>query len=1072
MLFHISHFTFHISKIFVLLTLFSSVAIAQDNSAVLRSKLDRVFARIDKSQISTGILEDAGFGWLPLTKLKDTMSIDNTTFRMAYESLYSARISGTQTLTPLEIFNERFLPITPQTLLGKDSVGDNIANNPNIIEVAVINYNFNSLRPDALTANLMTATNGQLRDVAGRTQSPYQNHNAFLLTTNLHTAKPQAYTGDVSFLLRRSNYFSNTGKTILKIEADLGNGNWRTVEFDQSYSENYCCMGGRSFGWKTIKYRFTFTDNTVFISQTKVNIQEGTRAYARYAGWASRDVPIFDPTGTNQHSGGTMQIVYSQRNPTRADFPLFNRRLIKPLIVIEGFDASAIMPFLADGDYNVETFLNDIARTNRDIPAYDFSNQLDDIAGYDLVFLNFADGTDDIHRNAQLLQDVLRWVNANKIANAVGFREQNVVLGLSMGGLVGRYGLAEMEKKRRLGWLGNEHDTRLLLTHDSPHRGANVPLGVQALAAALRTNSLLSQLAPQVQQVYDLMDAPASRQMSIYRASHIGISSTGQPTFPANTFLDGAYRQMITFPAGQEAPYQFVATSNGAECGTRLFAPYTELARGSGTAHFLFSPFAAALFPVGLFDTDNKVSGECIVNALPNQQTRRISSFRLTYSYKILGLVPIDVNIYNYRANSLATHLPIDGMAGGTFAAGGRAPAGVLPFTASDELLWGFVNYNAFANVEDRFCFVPHYSALDIEGTAPSVALLNTAIHANESPKRSTARNFLPAVRNPAGGGAEFNQPHIQFTNRNARWLFSQMEDLTPQVVDCFSAICNPASIVLTSNKDIVCFGQEVVMTLSNLPTGATISWSISNNLLLFAVNGTSSVTFTPASATSRGWVTVTAVINSAECNNFIRTVTRRIWVGEPRTLGLQTRVEGCYMVITPVSSGATDFDWELSHPDIAIADYGTNSIAIHYADWVALNLTQITVTCRASNACNPNTPLETVETFSRPAFPLCPLRIGTPTKPVETIKTYPNPTAGTTYITLPEGSSAVQAISVRNSLGVEVLNLQQPTLNENKELALNLGSLPDGLYVVGLQQIDGSVQYVKVVVQKGGKAN
>ena len=56
----------------VLLCLLNFVSFAQDNTAQLRAKLDRVFARIDKSQIPTGILEDAGFGWLPLTKVKET----------------------------------------------------------------------------------------------------------------------------------------------------------------------------------------------------------------------------------------------------------------------------------------------------------------------------------------------------------------------------------------------------------------------------------------------------------------------------------------------------------------------------------------------------------------------------------------------------------------------------------------------------------------------------------------------------------------------------------------------------------------------------------------------------------------------------------------------------------------------------------------------------------------------------------------------------------------------------------------------------------------------------------------
>jgi hypothetical protein len=46
------------------LILFS--ASAQDNSAQLRTKLNKVFAKIDKSQIPFGILEESSFGWLHL----------------------------------------------------------------------------------------------------------------------------------------------------------------------------------------------------------------------------------------------------------------------------------------------------------------------------------------------------------------------------------------------------------------------------------------------------------------------------------------------------------------------------------------------------------------------------------------------------------------------------------------------------------------------------------------------------------------------------------------------------------------------------------------------------------------------------------------------------------------------------------------------------------------------------------------------------------------------------------------------------------------------------------------------
>ena len=73
---------------------------------------------------------------------------------------------------------------------------------------------------------------------------------------------------------------------------------------------------------------------------------------------------------------------------------------------------------------------------------------------------------------------MIKWVNTQKANNGSTF--QNVVLGQSMGGLVARYALKDMENK------GLNHDTRLYVSHDTPHLGANVPLSVQHSARHLR----------------------------------------------------------------------------------------------------------------------------------------------------------------------------------------------------------------------------------------------------------------------------------------------------------------------------------------------------------------------------------------------------------------------------------------------------------------------------------------------------------------------------------------------------------------------------------------------------------
>jgi len=50
--------------------------------------------------------------------------------------------------------------------------------------------------------------------------------------------------------------------------------------------------------------------------------------------------------------------------------------------------------------------------------------------GYDVIYLDFEDGTDYIEKNVLLIQDCIRQINELKVGNA-----SNVVIGVSIGGV-------------------------------------------------------------------------------------------------------------------------------------------------------------------------------------------------------------------------------------------------------------------------------------------------------------------------------------------------------------------------------------------------------------------------------------------------------------------------------------------------------------------------------------------------------------------------------------------------------------------------------------------------------------
>ena len=139
----------------------------------------------------------------------------------------------------------------------------------------------------------------------------------------------------------------------------------------------------------------------------------------------------------------------------------------KPLIVAEGFDSGLLGAENETGENSISTFLRQVDN----LSGFQLRNQMGD---HDIIYINFRNGRDDLKRNAYLVEDVINWVNAQKAA--AGSTLPNVVIGQSMGGVIARYALRDMEL------TGQTHQTNLFVSHDAPQQGANIPVGVQYFA--------------------------------------------------------------------------------------------------------------------------------------------------------------------------------------------------------------------------------------------------------------------------------------------------------------------------------------------------------------------------------------------------------------------------------------------------------------------------------------------------------------------------------------------------------------------------------------------------------------
>jgi hypothetical protein len=773
------------------------VCFAQNTTLNLRTKLDDVFSQLDKSQITTGILKEYGYGFVDLTAINPTQPMDLATWRFIYATLYSSRIRGLETLPQLKDTKDKIEGIVR---IGNTVLYEGVQYAP------VIHYQFNSLRPDAVSTNLLRVSNNRLQDVAGRTQSPYLSHSLFAVACPIKKVE-----GWLRFKIKEDLFFTNTGKTLSKKEIHFGESGsvFETIQWNTLIEHGF-----GSSGTKTITLRFTYTDGTVVSSKFEVKVS--SPAYqVRYS--MTNWYPIDLPAAQGRHSGGQLQIALSINNPTRNTA---NPRIMKPLIVVEGYDPSGIVPNLTNGEfYDIDDFIDAIPLS--------FEQQLDDIGSYDLIFLDFRDAVDDIIRNADLLKEAIRRINQEKVPNVNNgnVRENNVVMGLSMGGLVARYALADMEKQDRQGITNNKHETRLLITHDSPHKGANVPLGLQCMISSLASASFnifnavsirISDLIPELNDLQTLAQAPASQQMLIVRGEKTG-GGRSDFTFTRNNFLEGEYRTMVSFPNNAPPPYKIVATSNGSECGTNLLNPYSSLVNLNSSIDAIFLPYA-------LYGSAN-IQAILGVNALPSTgQISRIYAGAFLVNFRILG-ISISISLYRDDTNNPTGTAPYDTSGGGTY--------DLARFVGNDlsNNTWGVRYLSLFSlytrpYIAERFCFIPTPSALDVTDNY-GTATLTRAYFGGMLPKRSRFDNIV-TVPNIIGS-PRFNETHIQFTAYNSRWLFNEMENLNGANITNSAYICTPPQIEHVAGGSSICLGGGSTYRITPaLPTNGTIQWTAS----------------------------------------------------------------------------------------------------------------------------------------------------------------------------------------------------------------------------------------------------
>lgn len=497
------------------------------NNVEPSSIVDTIFGQLDPSFLSTGILINRSIPFLDLDLVQgdpgDT-TVDLEIFQQGYHQIYQAHVSN-PLIPSVEDLNTLASPL----------IADGI------VPIAILDFEYDQIKEDALDQELISLDEITLKDILPRNTSPYKTKSVFMAIPYKRLVPGVAKT----FRLDPSFYFTNTGRQISGLELSM-NGQSYTIGLGQSLtltpqSEHV-----------TVKLNYSNSPNSP--QSTYSSKYMGTTGN----GGAS-DAPqttLCDPDWIHPLDAhlGAAEDTYciGVYQGCKSDPNSFEIR--KPILLVEGFDPENGRYFTLtdeeEADQAYDKHLYYIAN------GYNFADKLR-AKGYDLLIFNNGDGTGDIESAAGRLEEAINWVNSYKST-----KEELIVIGASMGGLISRFALAHMEEE------GDNHFTKLLMTFDSPHRGAYLSLGLQHTYDYLFTvaEHLPFGLGNAVAKQRQTLDAKGTQQLLNYHYKY-SPGYTSQPSPDQHDFF--AKLHALNGGIGYPMKCRKIAVANGSSNATK-----------------------------------------------------------------------------------------------------------------------------------------------------------------------------------------------------------------------------------------------------------------------------------------------------------------------------------------------------------------------------------------------------------------------------------------------------------------------------------------------------------------------
>jgi hypothetical protein len=720
---------------------------------------------------------------------------------------------------------------------------------------------------------------------------------------------------------------------------------------------------------------------------------------------------------------------YSETNKNFSIQP----KIRKEIIILDGFDPGDVRKIYQGSiDYNAPDkslyelmFYKDETGVERNLVEKLRAAPY----GFDVTLVNFPKGADYIERNAMAVVSLLQRENAKLSSN--GSTEKIAIIGPSMGGLVSRYALAYMEKNNI------NHNTRLWVSFDSPHLGANIPIAAQE---NLYFFGYTGQQDKAKVKFDENFRSPAARQMLVEQldGKHENapyLTSLWGTANPNGQNNNTPFRQQFQSNLNANG----LSGSNGYPQNLRKIALINGTTNGAKTNNSGNKFLELAAFKIikygQIFGTP--IQTKLKVVTINDSFLQNTGGYGQTFSGKVtipafLSITVIDGATSRSNANPRGT---MDIVQGGTF-----DTQGIIKDEFTLELN-SQVDSQEWRTYLPNHAFIPSVSALAFKN--PNFDW-STALNRNLVCDPNNKEIYFDSYFAPSS-----NEEHVMVTSENANWLIKELQGI--QQAPSFPV--NPSEL---SGTDKLCIGQTSTYSFADIcKIPSAVNWSVSSNLQIISSTATSIV----IKGLTSGQSVVTATFQNG------MTVTKNIFIGKP----------DFYLEIysTPQQPEKTFVTLTSNNPMIPIEQQGvtattitkvSNTGSIVDIKWLGQMFVgkmnpafTNSVTATATNACGTTTvTIDLLELLNKQAD----------SNNTNLYKIYPNPSRNIINIDLIDKNKTT---NVNAKITAELYDLMGQPKN-SKELKTNADSmdvsdLKKGIYILKIT-IDGKTEGHQVIIE------